>query len=73
MDKECCSDCKFGQLIWLPIGETHGGVHSSDKHIDMYICHHKRAVHYGHMMLGDHYCLGFRAGEAERQPRKKRT
>jgi len=49
-----CSNCKFALLVWLPVGETHGGVHTSDKHIDMYICHHQRAEHYGHVMLGDH-------------------
>jgi len=60
MEKELCSTCKFGQLVWLPTGETHGGVHASDTHIDMYICHNRRAQHYGHLMLGDHSCLGFK-------------
>jgi len=64
MEKECCSTCKFAQLVLLPIGNTHGGVHSSDAHIDMYICHHQRAQHYGHIMLGDHTCLGFKARDA---------
>ena len=60
MEKEMCSGCKYAQLVWLPVGGTHGGVHSSDTHIDMYICHNQRAQHYGHIMLGDHTCLGFR-------------
>ena len=60
MEKEVCSNCKYAQLVWLPIGETHRGVHSSDQHLDMYVCRHRRAQHYGHIMLGDHSCLGFR-------------
>ena len=60
MEKECCGNCKFAQLMRLPIGDTRSGVHSSDAHIDMYICHHQRAQHYGHIMLGDHTCLGFK-------------
>ncbi|MFC1944550.1 hypothetical protein ACFLX5_03540 [Chloroflexota bacterium] len=60
MEREGCSNCKHAQLVMLPAGETHGGVHASDTHINMYICHHRRAQHYGHIMLGDHSCLGFR-------------
>jgi hypothetical protein len=60
MENEFCSACKFAQLVWLPTAETHGGVHSSDTRIDMYICHNHRAQHYGHIMLGDHGCLGFK-------------
>ena len=60
MEKEGCSNCRSAQLVWLPTGETHAGVHSSDAHIDMYICHNQRAQHYGHIMLGDHTCLGFK-------------
>jgi hypothetical protein len=66
MEREGCGTCKHGQLVWLPRGETHGGVHDSDKHIDMYVCHHRRAQHYGHMMVGDHYCLGFKERPAEK-------
>jgi len=36
MQKEGCGNCKHGELVWIHIGETRGGVHSSDKHIDMY-------------------------------------
>ena len=57
---ECCKDCQFGRLVLLPLGETHAGVHSSDTHIDMYICQFRRALHYGHMLVGDHSCLGFK-------------
>jgi len=64
MEKEGCGSCKYGILVRLPVGETHGGVHSSDKHIDMYICHHQRAQHYGHIMLGEHTCLGFKMRDA---------
>jgi hypothetical protein len=46
--------------VWLPLAETHSGLHESDTHIDMYICHLQRALHYGHVMLGDHSCLGFK-------------
>ena len=60
MEQELCKNCKFAQIVWLPTGETHGGIHSSDKHIDMYICHLRRAQHYGHIILGDHSCLGFK-------------
>ena len=66
MVKEGCSNCQYAQLVWLPTGETHGGVHSSDTHIDMYICHQQRAQHYGHIMLGDHYCLGFKEKSIEK-------
>ena len=66
MDKEICSNCKYAQLLWLPVGETLGGIHSSDKRIDMYICHQQRAQHYGHIMLGDHYCLGFKEKAIEK-------
>lgn len=59
METESCSNCKHAQLLWLHVGETHGGVHTSDTHIDMYICRYKRAQHYGHIMIGDHSCLGF--------------
>ena len=67
MGKEICSNCKYSQLVQVPVGETHGGIHSSDKHIDMYVCHHRRAVHYGHMMLGDHSCLGFKEMMGEKE------
>lgn len=60
MESECCSNCRFAQLVWLPLGETHSGAHASDKHIEMYICQQQRAVHYGHVLLGDHSCLGFK-------------
>ena len=60
MEKEMYSSCKYAQLVWLPVGATRAGVHSSDTHIDMYICRHQRAQHYGHILLGDHSCLGFR-------------
>ena len=66
MERECCSNCKFAQLVWLPLGETHGGTHLSDKHIEMYICHQKRALHFGHVLLGDHACLGFKLRDAEK-------
>ena len=66
MEKESCSNCKFATLVWLPLGEAHSGAHISDKHIDMYICHHPRAVHYGHIMIGDHSCLGFKEREASK-------
>lgn len=66
MAKESCSNCQYSQLVLLPTGETHGGVHSSDTHINMYICHQQRAQHYGHIMLGDHYCLGFKERAAEK-------
>ncbi|MDY6912819.1 MAG: hypothetical protein SVM79_10740 [Chloroflexota bacterium] len=59
MKHESCSNCKHGQMVWLHAGKTHGGVHSSDSHIDMYICQFKRAQHYGHIMIGDHWCVGF--------------
>jgi hypothetical protein len=59
--EEFCSNCKYAQLVLLPVGETRAGVHSSDTHINMYICHNRRAQHYGHIMLGDHTCLGFKA------------
>jgi len=60
MEKEICSNCKYSQLVLLPIGETRGGIHSSDSHIHMYVCHQRRAQHYGHIMIGDHSCLGFK-------------
>ena len=60
MEEECCKNCSYGQLVRLPLGETHGGLHESDTHIDMYVCHFRRALHYGHIMLGDHSCLGFK-------------
>ena len=60
MEQEMCKNCRFAKVVWLPVSETHEGIHSSDKHIDMYICHLRRAQHYGHIMLGDHSCLGFK-------------
>lgn len=60
----CCSNCRFALLVWLPVGETRGGVHTSDKHIHMYICHDQRAEHYGHVMLGDHSCPDFKERDA---------
>ncbi len=66
MDNEGCNTCKYGELIWLYSGEIRGGVHSSDKHIDMYICRYRRAQHYGHMMVGDHWCIGFKQRDAEK-------
>ena len=60
MEHECCSNCKYSQLVFLPLGETHGGTHTSDAHIDMYICRHQRAGHFGHVLLGEHSCLGFK-------------
>ena len=66
MERECCSNCAFGELVRLPTGETRGGVHSSDTHVNMFICHHQRAQHYGHMMLGDHSCLGFKERDVDK-------
>ena len=66
MDNENCSSCKYGQLVMLPLGDIKEGIHSSDKHIKMYICHHRSAQHYGHVMLGDHSCLGFKALEVSK-------
>ena len=66
MERERCSNCKYAQLVWLPLGETHGGSHISDKHIDMYICKQQRAGHYGHVLLGDHSCLGFKERNVEK-------
>jgi len=70
MEKEVCGNCKYAQLVWLPIGETSGGIHSSDKRINMYICHHRSAQHYGHIMLFDHSCLGFKERGGERATTK---
>ena len=66
MEQEWCNNCQFGQLVWLNVSDTREGVHSSDKHIDMYICRFKRAQHYGHMMVGDHSCVGFKQREIEK-------
>lgn len=66
MESECCSNCKYAQLVWLPLGETHSGTHVSDKHINMYICRHRRAGHFGHVLLGDHSCLGFKERNLEK-------
>jgi len=66
MDHEGCSNCKHGQLVWLHTGETHGGVHTSDTHLDMYICRYRRAQHYGHMMVSDHSCIGFEQRDIEK-------
>lgn len=54
MDNEGCSTCKHGQLVLLHTVETHEGVHTSDAHLDMYICRYRRAQHFGHIMTGDH-------------------
>jgi len=70
MEKEVCGNCKHAQLVWLPIGEISGGIHSSDKRINMYICHHRSAQHYGHIMIFDHSCLGFRERGAKRATTK---
>ncbi len=59
MEKESCVNCKHGELVWIHTGETHDGVHSSDVHMDMYICRFRRAQHYGHIMIGEHMCIGF--------------
>ena len=72
MNQACCSNCKFARLVWLTTGETHGGVHSSDTHVAMHICHHRSAQHYGHLLLGDHSCLGFKAIDAVKRPARKR-
>jgi len=66
MEKEVCSNCKYAILVMLPLGDTQRGIHSSDKHINMYICHHRSAQHYGHVMLGDHTCLGFKPIESSK-------
>lgn len=63
MEQELGQNCRFAQVVWLPASETHEGIHSSDKHIDMYICHLRRAQHYGHIMLDDHSCLGFKEND----------
>ena len=75
MDKHICSNCKYSQLVYIPIAKTNGGVHSSDSFIEMYVCNHKRAVHYGHIMLGDHSCLGFKetVGEKKLKERKPKV
>ena len=72
MEKEICSNCKYSQLVRLPISDTREGIHSSDKHIDMYICHHRKAQHYGHLMLGDHSCLGFKVRVAEKTLKERK-
>ena len=59
MNEECCRNCKHGQLIRVCTDETHGGADSSDTHFDMYICHFRRAEHFGHVMIGEHACIGF--------------
>ena len=66
MEKEGCGNCKHGQLVLLHAGETRGGVHASDSHIDMYICRYQRAQHYGHIMVSDHWCIGFKRREVEK-------
>lgn len=68
MEQEGCSDCKYAQLVWLHTGETRGGVHTTDTHVDMYICRFRRAQHYGHIMIADHSCVGF----VQRDPEKGR-
>ena len=64
--KDSCQDCQFGRLVRLPVGETHEGVHSSDRHLDMYVCQMRRALHYGHLLVGDHSCLGFQERDVAR-------
>lgn len=72
MEKEICSNCKYSQLIQLPVGETYEGIHSSDNHIHMYICHHRRDQHYGHILLGDHSCLGFKKSVDEKKLKERK-
>ena len=64
MEQEMCKNCRFAQVVWLPASETHEGIHSSDKHIDMYICHLRRAQHYGHMMQNQS-CLSRQRGRIQ--------
>ncbi len=66
MQQEGCNTCKHGQLVWLHAGETRGGVHSTDAHIDMYICKFRRAQHYGHIMVADHSCVGYTQRDIEK-------
>lgn len=66
MEHERCSNCKHGQLVWLHTGEIHDGIHSTDTHFDMYICRYRRAQHYGHVMIGDHSCIGFTQRDVEK-------
>ncbi|MFC1925541.1 hypothetical protein ACFLW2_02460 [Chloroflexota bacterium] len=73
MKKEICSNCKYAQVAWIPVGETQSGIHTSDKHIDMYLCRHRRAQHYGHIMLGDHSCLGFKELGVDRDTHRQKT
>lgn len=67
MEKEGCSNCKHGQLVRLYTAQTTGGVHSSDTHIDMYICRYRRAQHFGHIMVGDHSCVGFEPRDTSKE------
>jgi hypothetical protein len=66
MEHDGCNNCKYGQLVWFHTGETHGGEHSSDTRMDMYICRFRRAQHYGHIMIGDHSCIGFEKKNIEK-------
>jgi len=59
MSEECCRNCKYGQLIRVLCDETHDSVGSSDGHFNMYTCHFRRSEHFGHLMIGDHACVGF--------------
>ena len=72
MEKEICSNCKYSQLVRFPVGEIYGGIHSSDNHVNMYICHHRRAQHYGHVLLGDHSCLGFKKSVDDKKLRVRK-
>ena len=59
MEDQCCRNCKHGQLVRVRTNGTHSRADSSDAHFDMYICHFRRAEHFGHVMIGEHACIGF--------------
>ena len=59
MEDQCCRNCEHSQLVRVLIGESHGGADSSRNHLDLYTCHFRRAEHFGHVMIGEHACIGF--------------
>jgi hypothetical protein len=59
MEDQFCRNCEHGQLVRVRTDGTHRGADSSDAHFDLYTCHFRRAEHFGHVMIGEHACIGF--------------
>ncbi len=59
MEDQCCRNCEHSQLLRGLVGKSHSSADSSSAHFDLYTCHFRRAEHFGHVMIGEHACIGF--------------